>query len=188
MPKDFYEVFDELSEQINHDIVESVLSDNKMDINAQDDEGHTFLMLACANGDNKTVKKLIEKGADTGITDSDGRKALHHAFSAGESESIRLMLEKDKDIDAKDNKGQTCLHIVCEKQSRKSYGDETRENNIKKLLIIGAKTDIKDKNGNIALELSSLEDRASTAELFINKRQLSEEKDLDQPESKRMRT
>ena len=63
------------------------------DVNAQDMEGRTGLMLACMEQDKKDVVGLLAKSrdCDPNIQDLDGNTALHLAVEGGNAAAIRLL-------------------------------------------------------------------------------------------------
>ena len=52
-------------------------------INLQDRDGNSALMIACRGGNMVIVKLLIEKGANINLQDSDGNSALMHYYLFG---------------------------------------------------------------------------------------------------------
>ena len=56
-------------------------SKRKIDINNQDEDGNTFLILSIKYNLNKLSKILLEKGIDINIQNKDGNSALHYALS-----------------------------------------------------------------------------------------------------------
>ena len=54
------------------------------DVNSQDEDGRTPLMLACASDtDGRSVEYLIKHKADTSVVDKKGFNALHYAAASG---------------------------------------------------------------------------------------------------------
>lgn len=72
---------------------------DKIDVNYQNNDGRTALMLACYQGDALTVNALL-KLADTenqlqlGLKDNDGFNCLNWAIVKGNSEVLRLIINK----------------------------------------------------------------------------------------------
>ncbi|MBI4904446.1 MAG: ankyrin repeat domain-containing protein [Acidobacteria bacterium] len=72
--------------------------------------GRTPLMMAASSsGSAVTLKRMIDKGANTELQDVRGNTALLDAASANETESVRLLLERKADINAGDFAGVTAL-------------------------------------------------------------------------------
>ena len=65
----------------------------RADINSQDQQGLTPLMVAAAQGHFSIVKLLLEAGANPHITDFKGYGAEHHAVYYGHIEIGRLIVE-----------------------------------------------------------------------------------------------
>ena len=72
------------------DIIQTLMSWN-IDVNAQNNNGVTLLMIASVNGYTEVLVLLLEE-ADPNITDSKGRTALMYASSNGQSEAVALLL------------------------------------------------------------------------------------------------
>ena len=53
----------------------------KIDINIQDEDGNTFLILSIKHSLNKLSKILLEKGINVNVQNNDGNTALHYALS-----------------------------------------------------------------------------------------------------------
>ena len=62
------------------------------DVNAQDNEGATALMLASYNGHTEVVKLLIDKGVDVNAHANTGHTALMLASAEGHKEIVKLLL------------------------------------------------------------------------------------------------
>ncbi len=77
------------------------LSVNYMDIarnfglpvDTSDDLGMTPLMYAIENGNLKSIKYLLSKGADPNFADNSGQTALHHACINNDIDTINLLLD-----------------------------------------------------------------------------------------------
>ncbi len=80
---------------------EDNLSVNYMDIarnlglsvDTSDDLGMTPLMYAIENGNSKSIKYLLSKGANPNLADNSGQTALHHACINNDIETINLLLD-----------------------------------------------------------------------------------------------
>ena len=64
-----------------------------IDINAQDDDGNSFLILSIKEGINPIITTLLERGIDVNIQNNEGNTALHYALS-GKNFKIADLLEK----------------------------------------------------------------------------------------------
>ena len=65
----------------------------------------------------KTVRVLLEHGADVTIRDATHSLPLHLALSKESPESVRLLIEHGADVTARDDTHSTPLHLVSNKGS-----------------------------------------------------------------------
>lgn len=141
-----------------------LLSKLDINVNAQNDDGHTALMKAtCIFDDtNDTIaktlnitKSLLSQGARIDITSNKGETVFHFAAISGIIDILDLILQETnkkplsfltKLINQQDQLGNTALHKAV------SVSSEI----CKKLLEAGANPNIKNLEGNNALELAEL--------------------------------
>ncbi|WP_264329012.1 ankyrin repeat domain-containing protein [Wolbachia endosymbiont (group A) of Andrena hattorfiana] len=81
--------------------------------NTRDENGMTPLHHAAANGDIKTAKSLIDKGADVNAQDKDSMTPLHRAAANNNEESVKLLVEYGAKVDVQDKDGLTPLHYAA---------------------------------------------------------------------------
>ena len=68
-------------------------------INAENSDGETYLIVAAKLGNLRNVKTIIGYGANVRLTDIRGRTALHTAAAYGHTRIVEyLMTEKKRDI------------------------------------------------------------------------------------------
>lgn len=93
--------------------MEAVLS-TAIDINQRDRRGGntTPLMIAALNGNARTVKILLEKGADAEILSDHGYAALHFAAEQGHVD-VSKMLVKVTNLEEFTGAGATALHLAA---------------------------------------------------------------------------
>ncbi len=73
----------------------------------------TALNIAAHKGLVKTVRRLLEKGAEVSTRDGGGHTALHCAASSGNTEIIELLLEQGAHIHSCSKLGSTPLHFAA---------------------------------------------------------------------------
>lgn len=131
-----------------HKIVELLLNADA-DVNAKTEVGdQTALYCAAYNGDFKSAKLLLEKGANPNTRIEGGCTALHRAVYNGYLEIVTLLLEAEVDVDAKSEEGYAALHFGALSESPK------RVEIIKLLLGAGADLTAKSEKGNTPLQLA----------------------------------
>lgn len=94
----------------------------RIEIDASEN-GWPSLVYVCRGdrgGNAKTVKDLLEQGADVNIRNYKGQSALHCAAKAGFIEPVRILLDHGADVNAQDRDGDTPLHTAC-KSSIKNH-------------------------------------------------------------------
>lgn len=72
------------------------------DVNAQNEEGLTPLMLASIEGHTKLVEFLISEGCDVSLSDNSGGTALMWAMLNGKLDIVKLILKNGPKFDFKD--------------------------------------------------------------------------------------
>jgi uncharacterized protein len=85
-----------------------------MDVNVQDDNGHTPLMLACAHGHLEVVKYLLLKGADSSLQNKLGDKtALLISVHKNYTEIVDALLVNGADINQSNIRGDTAALVTA---------------------------------------------------------------------------
>jgi ankyrin repeat protein len=74
-----------------------------VDVNTQNADKRTAIMLAAFNGHTDTVKLLIENGADVNTIEGNGRTSLMFAASGDNAETVKLLLDNNAKVDVTDN-------------------------------------------------------------------------------------
>lgn len=115
-------------------------------VDAQDPNGYTPLIAACAMGFADVVKLLLDKGADPAIAAKNGQTALHFAAMTGNTEEARLLLDKNAPAEVNDQSGLTPL----------MYGVVSNKVELVNLLVAhGANVEARDPQGFTALMAAS---------------------------------
>ena len=82
------------------------------DVNKDDEDGETPLVVASRLGHTETVKLLIEKGADVNKADEDGSTPLHLAVYPGRTEIVKLLIAAGADVNKAAWNGSTPLLVA----------------------------------------------------------------------------
>jgi uncharacterized protein len=138
------ELEDKLSQAADAGNVSEVnrLLEQGVEVNAQDNDGATALMLASQNGHLNVVKALLEKGADVNAKANEGETALMVACDRGHMEVVKALLDKNADVNVKANGGTTALMVAS------THGHLDM---VKALLESGAEVNAKTGDGRSAL-------------------------------------
>ncbi|KAK6499947.1 hypothetical protein TWF481_010303 [Arthrobotrys musiformis] len=99
--------------------VKEMLSGDGVDLELEDDEGHTAVLFAVQNGHKDTVRLLVERGANLEARDSFDGAAIHAAVARGYRSIVQLLKEKGVNLEVADFRGRTPLLIAAQ------YGNES---------------------------------------------------------------
>lgn len=125
--------------------VQKVVKKGKVNVNEQDAEGLTPLMVSAIAGDSDMVQLLLESRAEPNIQALNGMTALHAAAFHGRESVMLRLLTAGANPNIADNKGRTPLLVAAQIEVT---------NPVTILLESGADIEAKDKNSNNALLLS----------------------------------
>ena len=101
------------SENGHSRVVELLLSKGA-EIDAEDKNHRTPLMLAVEYGHNDILMHLINHGADVSEKDGHERTSLHHASERGHLKVVEVLLSKGAEIDVEDKDRHTPLMLAYE--------------------------------------------------------------------------
>jgi ankyrin repeat protein len=103
-----------LHEAVTQDNMEAMefLLRNKHDVNLQDVNGMTPLMLAADRDQAAAMRTLLGSGASVDAADRLGRSALHLSAAAGSNEAVKILLEHGTDPLAVAKRQETPLGIA----------------------------------------------------------------------------
>ena len=114
--------------------------------------GVTLLHFAAYNLNLEIMRKLLENGAEPNALDKIKNSPLHCVFLAKDEkyivEAIKELVSHGADINTQNKKGKTPLHRATKLDNY---------NVIKVLLELGSDPNIKDENGNTALEMALID-------------------------------
>ncbi|KAK7332861.1 hypothetical protein VNO80_29617 [Phaseolus coccineus] len=86
-------------------VCDYLLTDLKLPVDSQDDDGETALIHAARQGHTATAKYLIDHGADPTIASNLGATALHHSAGIGDTELLKYLLSKGVNPDLESDSG-----------------------------------------------------------------------------------
>ena len=92
----------------NGDIIRELLACKDIDVNAQDRDGETALMMACGRGYNPSVLRelLKHKEVDVNVRANNGRNAMMIAAVENCDGAVKMLLLRGRlDINAQDDDG-----------------------------------------------------------------------------------
>jgi len=79
-------------------MMDVLIKQHHMDINARDNKGQTFLIRAGIDQNHEAMKTLINLGANIRITDNTRENVLHKIARKGDHEAAKIVLEYDKNV------------------------------------------------------------------------------------------
>lgn len=118
--------FNEVIRQENPKIVEYFISKG-VDVNHYADNGHSYLLTACTDGDIKIVKALVHGGAEINHQRNvDGISALMIATFKGNIKKVQFLLEQGADKNLKDLDGNKAIDYIDLIYPRLNVSDKTK--------------------------------------------------------------
>ena len=153
------------------------------EIDSQDTDGKSALMIAAENGHLESLELLRGYGADPGVLDNEGRTALHLAATSSHTHVVHSLLQAGADSSIADKTGNTALHLAAMKgqvdivtdilrspaaadllnakggmwdRTPLAYAvEKTHSDTVRVLLQAGADPGITSENGNTAIHLAA---------------------------------
>ena len=142
----------------NLSLNEKLTSEIKLQLITRTDfDGYTILQLAAKNGQTKTVKALIDLGANSKASNN-GWTALHIAAEKGHTETVQILLESGADFEAKDDKKWTALHFAAKNGHAKTVEILTQAEN--------ANLEVTNDDGWTALHIAAQGGHTDTVEIL----------------------
>ncbi|MFE8703431.1 ankyrin repeat domain-containing protein [Cytobacillus sp. FJAT-54145] len=140
-------------------LVEKILAEKVIDINAENEFSLTPLFLALIQNNNEVIKVLIEYGADPNISNNDGYTTLHEAVSKGDDEVINLLIDNGADVNAVTTNDLTTLMTAA----------QSGNNSVVEILLTqGADINKQDIDGYSALAFATLYNQTETVKLLLS--------------------
>ena len=127
------------------------------DVNTQNRNGDTALILAVEGGNMTAIRLLIKKGADVNIQNEVGDTALILAVRRGNMTAVRLLIKKGADVNIQNEVGDTAL------MSAVRYRNMTA---VRLLIKKGADVNIQAENGDSAYTLAKQREMRRLMELL----------------------
>ncbi|CAN0560541.1 unnamed protein product [Ectocarpus sp. 12 AP-2014] len=140
----------ELHNAADNDLIAEVLAllrGGFVDIDQGDPHGWTPLMFATAQGHSRTVRVLLDVGADASMVGENGATALIIAAQRGHLEAAEMLAEAGAYLEAVTPQGFTPLHLAA----FEGYPDVMRA-----LIAAGAEVDSRMPNGTTPLYTAAL--------------------------------
>ncbi len=85
-----------------------------VDLNIQNNNGETALILAAEYKKADVVKYLVEQGCDLNLRDDKGQTAAIVAAKRGKDDVLKYLIENGCDLSIKDNDGKTVYHYASD--------------------------------------------------------------------------
>ncbi|KHN31467.1 Ankyrin-1 [Glycine soja] len=86
-------------------VCDYLLTDLKLSVDSQDDDGETALIHATRQGHTATAKYLIDHGADPTVASNLGATVLHHSAGIGDTELLKYLLSRGVNPDLESDSG-----------------------------------------------------------------------------------
>ncbi|WP_282039244.1 ankyrin repeat domain-containing protein [Saccharicrinis aurantiacus] len=144
------------------DLLISTLIDNNGDINKQDSDGNTPLMLVILNDKQYVLPSLLKYKPDLELANSAGSLPLHEAFKCYDTSIARLLIDAGVNINSRDTRNNTPLHVIAgsRRENKSIFIDE--------LINKGADVNAINIDGETPLFTAIKKHKLNRAELLVN--------------------
>lgn len=120
--------------------------DQGVDVNVQDQDGVTAIIIAAINNDYKIIELLLDHGADVNIKTNDGATALSFAAMEGSELAAEKLIEHGANLNEQENsKGDTPIMLAIK---------ESQSEIVKLLYKQDIDLQIRNNEGNTAIEMA----------------------------------
>ena len=158
------------AEPFSYDITKTGLSRQRIDINSEDFQSQTSLILAATNGHKRVVELLLEHKAKTDSEDDFGRTAAVKAADHGHEDIVILLLERTAQMKSK-NKAFGSVLV--------SAAGRGQEAVVKTLLDRGVNKEFKNDDGRTALSMAASQGQPHVIRLLLEYKANIEAKDQE---------
>ncbi len=138
------------------------LTGRGLNINAQDAEGNTAVLIVARRANNRMLKLLLERGADPNVQNARGETALFPTASRGDVEAVTALLAAGADVRLRNGEGYTALH-----RAAGPGGPETSPQVASLLLTHGADPNAPGLDADTPLHVSARHGTTGVAELLL---------------------
>ena len=138
-----------------------LLLEHGANINLQDNDGETALMVASVRAQVNIAKMLLERGAQVDLQNKNGWCALMWPCREGHVESARVLLEYGATVDLRNKSGNSSLIVACK------WGKVRTPQTTKLLLENGAQVNLQNSDGESALMWASINRQVDTVKLLL---------------------
>lgn len=147
----------------NNNLLRQLLGNKSININAQDAEGKTALMVAAIHGDGDLTNTLLGYGSRIDLTNHRGGTALMYAAARNQLPAIRQLVSHRADMNIRAENGWTALTLAAAKGN---------DDIVRYLLDHGANPNIPDVYGWTPLMRAIQHHRIKTIHYLLNDAQL----------------
>jgi ankyrin repeat protein len=136
-----------------------LLEHPRIDLDVIDGSVDTALHNSIVIGSKKTVKMLLNKGANVNVKNKHGYTPLHLASMRGSIEIVKILLDNGAEVSIRDDAGWTALHQAASHQ---------REANVALLLKRGVDVNAKTKYWNTALHFAAMRGNIEIVKILLD--------------------
>lgn len=142
----------------SREVVIKMLNRN-FEVDFQNNQGYSPLMLASRNGNKESVKVLLENKANIDLQNCEGKTALHFAAESKKRDIVNLLIAYKANINLITTQSETCLIYATLAGDKESMSI---------LIKAGSNVDSKDSRGLSALHYAVTNNDAEAVKLLIS--------------------
>lgn len=137
-----------------------------LEINHVDTARRSPLFWAALRGDDKSVKALLQAGADITLQDYEGRTALHAALQSPSLRSVELLLMAGSSVHTRDKYGDTAIQIAT--WSHTPCLPNSNVPMLEALYLAGAAVNARQYKGNSAIQSAACLNRTANGAYLLS--------------------